>query len=384
MKVLFITHYSGFYGANKSLLQLVIELRDRFKVEPLIILPETGLFTEELIRYKIPFKVFRYYNWLNKKSFIKGKVKKFFNTFLFYKVFKSLKNQNYICDLIHTNSSATNLGGYLYKKMNVPHIWHIREYGMDDYDLKYYEKIERAGAYFSKNSSLIICISKDLKGYYSQYIKKEKIIVVYNGVKKTAPFFKDINLIKPLNICFLGVISKNKNQIEAIKALAYIKNSLKISNFKLNIVGGGSNEYIAFLKKKIKNENLEDNIVFNGFISDVDGFLKSMDVGIVSSKREAFGRVTVEFMMNKIAVIACSTGANKEIVSNSDLGVIYNYGNYKEMGNIISYFINNRVVVNEIGNCAHNHVVNNFSSDLNTKAIFDIYTKLLKKDRSLN
>ena len=36
MKVLFLTHYAGMYGANKSLLQLLIELRDNHRVIPCV------------------------------------------------------------------------------------------------------------------------------------------------------------------------------------------------------------------------------------------------------------------------------------------------------------------------------------------------------------
>ena len=78
--------------------------------------------------------MFNYYNWLNVNTFIIAKIKIIINKFLFKRILNSLKNYNY--NFIHTNSSVTNLGGYLSNKMKIPHIWHIREYGQDDFNLK--------------------------------------------------------------------------------------------------------------------------------------------------------------------------------------------------------------------------------------------------------
>ena len=50
MTVLFITHYSGFYGANRSLIQLMIELRRMYDVSPIVLIPSKGRFVEHLER----------------------------------------------------------------------------------------------------------------------------------------------------------------------------------------------------------------------------------------------------------------------------------------------------------------------------------------------
>ncbi|WP_303316566.1 glycosyltransferase family 4 protein [Flavivirga abyssicola] len=379
MKILFVTHYSFLYGANKSLLQLLIDLRAYYGVEALVIVPQKGTFSDQLEENKIDYLIFRYYNWLNANTFIKSKTKLILNKFLFKRIFSSLKQISFSCDLIHTNSSVTNLGGYLSKKMKTPHVWHIREYGQDDFNIKYYTGIKSAGNYFSSNASIVIAISKDLKKYYSQYINPEKIRVVYNGIKLKENFVKEYNNDKALRICVLGVISENKNQIEVIKALSYLKNTKKNSNFVLYIVGDGTGKYMQFLKEFVKKEKLDKNIFFKGYISDVDVFLKTIDLGVVSSQREAFGRVTVEFMMNKIPVIASNTGANKEIIVSKDLGYLYTLGNFKQLAEIIHNIDQNREDLKLIGNSAYDHAVNNFSSKLNTDNIFQVYKELKKQ-----
>src|SRR6187551_1318652 len=39
MRIAYLTHYTELYGANRSLLDLVLELRARGEVEPLVITP---------------------------------------------------------------------------------------------------------------------------------------------------------------------------------------------------------------------------------------------------------------------------------------------------------------------------------------------------------
>ena len=375
MKILFITHYSFLYGANKSLLQLLIDLRIYYNVKATVIIPEKGTFSDKLEENNIDYYVFNYYNWLNVNTFIIAKIKIIINKFLFKRVLNSLKNYNY--NFIHTNSSVTNLGGYLSNKMQIPHIWHIREYGQDDFNLKYGIGIKRAGNYFNSNASVIITVSKDLKEYYSKYINPKKMKVIYNGIKVKKNFQKEYNYIAPLQICFLGSISENKNQIEVIKALSYLKNQKKQSNFVLYIVGDGLETYVEVLKEYVKKEGLCKNVVFKGYIENVDAFLETIDLGVVSSKREAFGRVTVEYMMHKIPVIANKNGANKEIVNTVNLGYLYDFGDTEQLAEII-YNINiNRDDLKLIGERAFDYAIKNFSSKLNADNIYQVYKQMV-------
>jgi glycosyltransferase involved in cell wall biosynthesis len=41
-----------------------------------------------------------------------------------------------------------------------------------------------------------------------------------------------------------------------------------------------------------------------------------MNIGLMCSRDEAFGRVTIEFMLHKMPVIASNSGANPELVIN--------------------------------------------------------------------
>jgi hypothetical protein len=40
-------------------------------------------------------------------------------------------------DLVHSNTSSPLLGHEIAKKLGIPHVWHIRDFGIDDYKLHY-------------------------------------------------------------------------------------------------------------------------------------------------------------------------------------------------------------------------------------------------------
>ena len=378
MKVLFITHYSGFYGANRSLLQLIIELRENFLVQPTVIVPKEGEFVAELKKNNIPILMFKYYNWLNgERSYLKSIIKKGLNFYCFREIKNCLiKKNDFKFDIIHTNSSATNLGGVLSKYLKVPHLWQIREYGCLDYNLVYYDGIRRATPFIEENSSFIVVISEDLKKYYSKYIDSNKLKVIYNGIKIPTPIVKQKES-EILNLCFVGAISENKNQIEAIKACKYLKEELKVENFIMHIIGDGDKSYLKSLKQYVFDNGLEHKIKFVGYLNDINQFLNKMDVGLVCSKKEAFGRVTIEYMMHKMPVIASNTGANSELIKDCFNGFLYQYGDFKELASKIKKFYNNRDLIESIGESGYNNAIEKYSSEKNTSSIFAVYRKLL-------
>ena len=100
------------------------------------------------------------------------------------------------------------------------------------------------------------------------------------------------------------------------------------------------------------------------------------------SKSEAFGRVTVEYMANKLITIASNTGASPEIIM-KNTGFLYKQGNYRNLANIIKkiYYMDNDEK-NKIINNAYNLVKDNFSDVCNAKNVYNLYLKILKIERN--
>ena len=113
---------------------------------------------------------------------------------------------------------------------------------------------------------------------------------------------------------YLGRISRRKNVEGLIYAWSELGDKVK-ENTELLIIGGGDEEYMAFLKKEAARLNLS-NVRFTGFISgqEKEDALSSLSVLAMPSEFENFGNVIVEGLVRGIPCIATTGAPWKDLV----------------------------------------------------------------------
>ena len=142
MKVLFVTHYSELYGANRSLLGLIENLKNR-GVNISVLLPREGPLLDKLNSLDIKVYIINFHYWvINKKLFTSNSILSRIKYIYFIlkitfhdhvqisRIKKEIEGDN--PDVIYSNSSVINFGLKLSKRVNKPHVWHLREFGYDD------------------------------------------------------------------------------------------------------------------------------------------------------------------------------------------------------------------------------------------------------------
>lgn len=382
MNVLYVTHCSSLYGANKSMLELIINMKRKYNTNPIVITPNRGDLNEKLDQLRIENHVIKFFWWVDFKNnnIIKNKIKKLrykiYNSMSVKKIIKIISNKK--IDIIHTNSSTIDIGAIVSNKCEVPHVWHIREFGEEDYNLVYYDGIKNASKYMERNSSKTICISQAIKSKYEEFFQdKNKLKLIYNGVNKSDYFIdiKNKDFESEFNIIFTGYMSQEKNQLELVKAIDIIINKRYLMDVKVYFLGDGDIEYINKLKKYVKDKKLDDNVYFEGRVNNVKSYIEKSHLGVISSFKEAFGRVTVEYMLGGLCVIASNTGANAEIVSHNKDGIIYEFGKSEELAIEIEKLYNNREKLKKISMNGQNKALTEFISDVNCDKIFELYKK---------
>lgn len=378
MKIVYFTHYTDLYGANKSLIEIVTNMSKK-GVNPVVISPGFGELNKELNKLNIENYCFDYECWVKstKSTFIKNillYVRFNIKNVIAIKKINKLINRLDV-DLIHSNSSVINIGAIIAKKQKLPHIWHIREFGKEDYNIEFYKSRNKAIKFILDNSSQVICISNSIKQSYFKNMDDKKINVIYNAVETD---FKENKCIKNegrMNIIFVGNVMENKNQMEAIKALNSLDSNI-LEHVHLDIVGSGDEIYINKLKDYINKNKLVKNVNFLGHIKNVSDIYQNYEIGIISSVKEGFGRVTIEYMSNGIIPIASNTGANVEIVKNNENGFIYELGNHLELAKIITLLYNDKKLRIDMNKISKKYVRDNFSIERLISELLEIYTKL--------
>ena len=89
----------------------------------------------------------------------------------------------------------------------------------------------------------------------------------------------------------------------------------KVPNAVLVIAGDG--ELSGFLKQKVKEYKLEQNIKFLGLINNVPELLSVTDIGVFPSSYEGFGLVLIENFAMKIPVVASDIKSFQSIAKNN-------------------------------------------------------------------
>jgi len=113
----------------------------------------------------------------------------------------------------------------------------------------------------------------------------------------------------------IGRLTLAKDHATLLKAFALIKPIC--INSKLVIIGDGSLE--KTLKHQAEELGIATDVIFTGYIENAAYHMKALDVFILSSTREAFGRVLLEAMLAHLPVIATRINGIPEVIDNAGI-----------------------------------------------------------------
>jgi len=225
-------------------------------------------------------------------------------------------------DIIHTNSSVTNLGEIVAKRLGIPHVTHFREFGWKDCSAVMWHE-RRMNKYEYQYG---IAIGKRIMDFHSA--KGARIRLIYNGIVKTGSSAIDNN--KDDGFLYVGGLYKEKGVEDMLCAYAGLDKGLRSKN-KLTIAGSAEIlSYLEYLKRLAKDLDIGDDVVWLGERSDAAYLMSKAKAVIVPSYHEAFGRIVVEAMNNGCLVIGRDNDGIKEqfdnglLLTSEEIGLRFN------------------------------------------------------------
>lgn len=380
--LIIVATYAGNSGASHSLVKLADELQKKYEYNILVVCPVQGYLTEELEKKKINYTVLKYYPWvinINKKKKKKEKIKWFFKRMInfFSEIRFDIIIRKFRPDIIHINASTSSFGANRALKHKIPLVWHFREFLEEDLQKTFWNN-KRSLELISKSDAQI-AISRSVKEKFEQRIEKDNIHVIYNGIDDYKFCKKDINgyTNKIKKISILGRVTDKKGQLEAIQAIAILVNRFKIKNIKLEIAGPlDDTHYYNILKKEISNLKIEEYCSFVGEVKNSFKYLDTIDISLVCSESEAFGRVTVESIFRNAFVLGKNTAGTAEILSDKRIM----YDDVEELASKLKYFIENESEMIKITKNIKPRIFNKFKSSSNSSQINKLYL-IMKEGR---
>jgi len=174
-------------------------------------------------------------------------------------------------------------------------------------------------------------------------IDEDRIDVIYNGIElKNYNNQKYESIYKRKDgeviIGNAGRLSEEKGQVYLLQ-LARV---LKDRGFKFKILIAGTGKLKSRLLKTAKHLQVEDVVLFVGFLENIRRFNQSIDIFVLTSLYEGFGYVLVEAMAEKKPVVAFDIRSSAEIVRNNESGFLVESLNVNELAEKVGDLMNNK------------------------------------------
>jgi|LSQX01.2.fsa_nt_gb glycosyltransferase involved in cell wall biosynthesis len=387
MKLLYISHSSEIQGSGRALLNIIQEMIQKGIQVKVIIPKASGEFFEEINKLNIEYSVQPVVSWIwpRLKTFrdyllFPYRFVRLITKSLFFYNSLSKKVKSYQPDIIHTNVGVVHIGHFVAKKLNIPHVWHNREYQDLDFGWKPFPSKR---SFFKKLHDLNNHPIEITKGVYNHHNMElnENATIIYDGVFD-GTIVNSIELNKSKYFLFVGSISEGKGTTEAVNA--FISISKQFPDYELWIAGGGSKSIIDELKSKIIIAGCSEKVHFLGYRKDIYKLMSKATALIVPSRFEGFGFITAEAMYNGCLVIGKNNAGTKEQFDNGlnlsgeEIGIRYN--TTEELISIMQNLCGKGIeAYHKTIELAQKTVIELYSTQKNANEIYNYYKKILNK-----
>jgi glycosyltransferase involved in cell wall biosynthesis len=374
MRILFVSHSAGLYGAERALLELVKGLKSR-GVECLVTIPRPGGLFYALRDADIPVVIVPYSWWVDRPRDFWKRPGRWLLSLVGLPWLVKL-TARWRPDIVYTNTLAVWIGAVAAWIGGLPHIWHVHEFVEED--LVFHLGRPLSLKLVDVLSEKVIANSETVAQRLKKYIRDTKIEVVYCSVE--IPYQDEVNVSLSfanswaLTCILVGRLEEGKGQIEAIRAIGeLIKDGLSVG---LIIVGDGDKNYKHRIQNLIHEQKLESYVKLVGYVPEPFNLIRSADVVLVCSRNETFGRVTVEAMKLGKPVIGAASGGTVELIRDGFNGLLYSSGNYKELAEKIRLLTLQPGMLALLGKNAKEFADSNFTDETYAGKIFKIAIRL--------
>lgn len=185
----------------------------------------------------------------------------------------------------------------------------------------------------------------------------------------------------------IGQISPWKGLVDVIGAMPEVLSSFPEA--RLLVVGEPKFDtasarydnvaYFKELRSLVKKLNLKKEVIFTGERSDIPEVMKAIDLLILASWEEPFGRTLIEAMAMEKPVISTNVGGPTEIIEDTVNGVLVSPKNPQIIARAIIQLASKKKKSEEMGRRGRKKVEKRFNTDTYIAKMLNIYKKILDR-----
>lgn len=369
-------------GAFLSMANLILNLKEKYGISELVILPNKGNGDEILSSFGINFILIDSKDWVvplsqNRDSLFLKEVneKKRINDEAILKIREVINNNNF--DIMHINTTYSYVGAEAAIKENLPFVWHLREFLEEDQSNTLWDREE--GNKLINKANKIIAISDSIFKKYENIFDKGRLVRIYNGID-AKKFYKPQRTIfndDMIKFIMVGGFEYYKGQIEFAEACTKLYSS-GFHNFEVSFVGTGRGDVKSEVEKIFSDAGM-DNVNYLGYKRNVEDYFAKSDVSFTCAKSEAFGRTTVEAMLSGNIVVGADSAGTKELINDGVTGILYEHGNSQDLFEKMLLVVENIENSKKIADNGRNFMSQNMTAEINADRIYSLYNEVINK-----
>lgn len=228
----------------------------------------------------------------------------------------------------------------------------VRIIGFSHTFLAYYKRDPLHNWYYANVEKLVV-FTPPHKDNLLKYlnIKEAQMVTIPNGVdtgrfhpSKKSKSVREKYLVKDseLLVGLIGRLDMGKGQLETVAAAKILKD--KNIPFKILIVGEDTVNNpgtMALVKKKLAQLGLEKDVILTGFVENPETIMASIDLFLMPSYAETFGRVLIEAMASDVASIGTDAGGVPAIINHMETGYLIEPRSAESLANAIEFLYKN-------------------------------------------
>lgn len=303
-------------------------------------------------------------------------------------------------NMVHTNSSVSLEGALAAALAGIPHIWHIRELFMET-SPKFHLVLGRRFTRWviDRFSDQVLCISGVVFNQFGHYLEQDpdKYELLYNALElPPQPDFFSINdpqraIMRSLSLKVLGLpdtkafrvgyigrLSEGKGFHELLEAFAILRRQ----NIYLELLVAGNfvdAAYKARIEGAMREACLGHTVRFLGYLDDLKPLYETLDVLVVPSLNEPFGRVVIEAAAHGVPCIGNNSGGIPEIVESGNTGLLYPPGDVYALAGMMEEMMSAFWKLETIRQNALRMVYERFNIETQIRILIECYQSILAR-----
>lgn len=278
--------------------------------------------------------------------------------------------------LLHANGSRSMFyAGLAAKLLGVPVCWHVRIVEADGW----WDRLLAGWA------TRIVAISNAVAGRFAPLDARSKVRIVHNGVD-VETFARGDRAGRRAEWGWgerpvVGIVAQLiawKRQDVFVAAAALLAERFPQVLFAL--VGtepDPAQGYETRLRAQVAALDLADRVVFTGFCNDAPGVFAALDVVVLTSDNEPFGRVLIEAMAAAKPVVATEGGGVPEIVVDGETGLLVPIGNAQATAEAIAALLDDGDKARALGAAGKERARAKFSIEAHAQQVEEVYAEIL-------